>query len=163
MIRAMVRFLLTASILARASPLPLRADTRTLTLRYGPVAMAGFNVEFPKLWVPPRRSTATWWDGRAAGRHARAAVTIRDVMLHHVVFYKRVAPKSQSACASTQEAFYGTGEEKEQLRLPEGYGYPVGKAERWKMNAMLMSHSLRSLKVRVEYTVTIETGASSSP
>ena len=66
-------------------------------------------------------------------------VTIRDVMLHHVVFYKRVAPASQSVCAGkTQEAFYGTGEEKEQLRLPEGYGYPVAKAERWKMNAMLM-------------------------
>ena len=76
-------------------------------------------------------------DGYVVGMDARLvdtrgkAVTIRDVMLHHVVFYKRISPASQSACAGkSQEGFYGTGEEKQQLRLPAGYGYPVAKGER---------------------------------
>ena len=168
-VRAMLRrtalLLILAGILAGVLPGAAQAARKTVVLRSAPVAMAGFNVEFPKLWVPTPKL-----DGYVVGMDARLVdtkgkpVTIRDVMLHHVVFYKRVKPASQSACAGqSQEAFYGTGEEKQQLRLPSGYGYPVGKAERWKMNAMLMSHSLRSLKVRVEYTVTIETGVKLEP
>jgi Copper binding proteins, plastocyanin/azurin family len=165
MFRRTAFLLILAGILVGALPGAAQAARKTVVLRSAPVAMGGFNVEFPKLWVPtPKR------DGYVVGMDARLvdtrgkAVTIRDVMLHHVVFYKRIAPASQSACAGkSQEAFYGTGEEKEQLRLPQGYGYPVAKRERWKMNAMLMSHSLRSVKVRVEYTVTIETGTRLEP
>jgi len=165
MFRRTALLLILAGILAGALPGAAQAARKTVVLRSAPVAMAGFNVEFPKLWVPTPKL-----DGYVVGMDARLvdtrgkAVTIRDVMLHHVVFYKRISPASQSACAGkSQEGFYGTGEEKQQLRLPAGYGYPVAKGERWKMNAMLMSHSLRSVKVRVEYTVTIETGRKLEP
>ena len=160
MLRRTALLLILAGILAGALPGAAQAARKTVVLRSAPVAMAGFNVEFPKLFVPTPKL-----DGYVVGMDARLVdtkgkpVTIRDVMLHHVVFYKRIKPASQSVCAGkAQEAFYGTGEELQQLRLPPGYGYPTAKGERWKMNAMLMSHSLRSLKVRVEYTVTIETG-----
>jgi len=142
-----------------------QAARKTVVLRSAAVAMAGFNVEFPKLWVPAPKldGSVVEMDARLVDTHGKP-VTIRDVMLHHVVFYKRTRPASPSVCAgNSQEAFYGTGEELQQLRLPAGYGYPVAKGERWKMNAMLMSHSLRSLKVRVEYTVTIETGKRLEP
>ena len=43
------------------------------------------------------------------------------------------------------EAIYGTGEEREDLRLPGGYGYRVHKADKWRITAMLMSHSERSV------------------
>ena len=58
MMRPMVRLLLAVGILL-ALAAPARADTRTLTLRYGPVHMGGYNVEFPKAAVRHRRSTAT--------------------------------------------------------------------------------------------------------
>jgi hypothetical protein len=160
MLRRTALLLILAGILADVLPGAAQAARKTVVLRSAPVAMAGFNVEFPKLWVPAPKldGSVVGMDARLVDTHGKA-VTIRDVMLHHVVFYKRTRPASPSVCAgNSQEAFYGTGEELQQLRLPAGYGYPVAKGERWKMNAMLMSHSLRSLKVRVEYTVTIETG-----
>ena len=55
-------------------------------------------------------------------------VTIRDVMLHHLVFHRRREPEVRNACTSRDgEAFYGTGEENQQLRLPAGYGYRISK------------------------------------
>ena len=165
MFRRAASLLILAGVLAAALPSAAQAARRTLVLRSAPVAMGGYNVEFPKLFVP-----APKLDGYVVGMEARLVdtrgkvVTIRDVMLHHTVFYRRGAPESKSVCAGkAQEAFYGTGEEDEQLRLPPGYGYPVAKHDRWKMNAMLMSHSQRSVRVQVEYTVTVETGVKLEP
>ena len=52
--------------------------------------MGGFNVEFPKLWVPTPKldGYVVGWT-RGWSTRAGRPVTIRDVMLHHVVFYKR--------------------------------------------------------------------------
>ena len=77
--------------------------------------------------------------------HGRA-MTIRDVMLHHVVFY-RVAGLAGRLQWRPGEAIYGTGEENQQLRLPRGYGYRVRRGDRWRMNAMLMSHSVSGERV----------------
>jgi hypothetical protein len=165
MFRQAASLLILAGLLAAALPAAAQAARKTLVLRSAPVAMGGFNVEFPKLFVPAPKldGYVVGMDARLVDTHGRA-VTIRDVMLHHTVFYRRGVPDSQSDCAGkAQEAFYGTGEEKEQLRLPAGYGYPVAETDRWKMNAMLMSHSLRSVRVQVEYTVTVETSTKLVP
>src|SRR3954454_73920 len=129
-----------------AAPAMARAATKTLTFRYGPVAMGNFNVEFPKVVV---RAPAV--DGYVVGMHADLAdargrhVTIRDVMLHHTVFFQDTRSPGVNRCGPRgQEAFYGTGEEDESLRLPAGYGYRTRASSRWLMNAMLMSHSARS-------------------
>ena len=39
---------LTLAVLAALFAAPAQAATRTYTLRYGPTAMGGFNVKFPK-------------------------------------------------------------------------------------------------------------------
>src|SRR4051794_29687864 len=137
-----------------------RAERRVFVYRSTPVAMGQFNVEFPKQWVkaPPRDGYIVSMSARLVDTRGRV-VTIRDVMLHHVVFFRRRFQSTASACTGArQEAFYGTGEEKQSLQLPPGYGYRVRQGDRWRMNAMLMSHSVRSLRVRVEYRVTVASG-----
>jgi plastocyanin len=140
------------------------AKVKTYDLRFGPVRMGGFNVAFPKMPVrAPRvdgyvtRMTASLVDRR--GRR----ITIRDVMLHHVVFH-RVADSSRGyRCSPGGEPIYGTGEENQQLRLPAGYGYPIRRSDRWRITAMLMSHSLRSVEAYVRYRVTVTTGRRMTP
>src|SRR3954470_20636643 len=154
--------LLASCAVALASPCTAHAATRTMTLKYGPVAMGGFNVEFPKVLV-----RAPGVDGYVVGMHADLVdargrtVTIRDVMLHHTVFFQHQRTAGLNDCgARRQEAFYGTGEEDESLRLPGGHGYRTHAGSQWTMHAMLMSHSTRILKVYVRYRVTVVTGRS---
>jgi hypothetical protein len=115
MFRRAASLLILAGLLAATLPSAAQAARKTFVLRSAPVAIGGFDVEFPKLFVPAPKV-----DGYVVGMDARLvdtrgrAVTIRDVMLHHTVFYRRGAPDSQSDCAGkSQEAFYGTGEEDE--------------------------------------------------
>ena len=69
-------------------------------------------------------------------------ITIRDVMLHHVVFHRRARLASRGPCSSRGgEPIYGTGEERQALRFPRGYGYRIRRGDRWRVTAMLMSHS----------------------
>jgi plastocyanin len=49
------------------------------------------------------------------------------------------------------------------LRLPLGYGYRVRRASRWTMHTMLMSHSMRSRNVYVQYRVRVVTGRRLAP
>jgi len=157
--RLAVRVVAAAALACALWPSAAQADRRVVTLRYGPVAMGGFNVEFPKVNVRSPRL-----DGYIVGMSARLVdrrhrvVTIRDVMLHHVVFFRR-GQRSDSPCGRRQqETFYGTGEENQRLVLPAGYGYRIGRDDRWGMHAMLMSHSSRAMRVYIEYRVVIVTG-----
>src|SRR3954469_4278812 len=137
-----------------------RAERRVFVYRSTPVAMGQFNVEFPKQWVkaPPRDGYIVGMSARLVNTRGRV-VTIQDVMLHHLVFFRRRSDPSASVCSGRhQEAFYGTGEENQTLQLPSGYGYRVRRGDRWRMNAMLMSHSVRTLRVQIEYRVTVATG-----
>src|SRR3954467_4439476 len=89
-VRRGVYLLLLSLALALAGAGSARASTRTITLGYGPVAMGGFNVEFPKVPVPAP-AVAAYVVGMHADledAHGRT-VTIREVMLHHTVFYQR--------------------------------------------------------------------------
>lgn len=149
-----------AGVLWAALATAAHAGQRTFVYRSAPITMGQFNVDFPREWVkaPPRDGYIVGMNARLVDMRGRA-VTIRDVMLHHVVFFRRRSDPAASACAGKlQEAFYGTGEERQALRLPPGYGYRVRRGDRWRMNAMLMSHGMRSLRVRVEYRVQVVTG-----
>jgi plastocyanin len=145
---------------ALALPAAANAKTQTMTFRSGPVKMGGYNVEFPK--VPVRAPgvdgyvtymTASLVDGK--GRE----ITIRDVMLHHLVFH-HVGPRpDMGPCTSRSgEAIYGTGEEQQDLRLPAGYGYRVRAGDKWRVTAMLMSHSERIVNAYIKYKMTVVTG-----
>ena len=159
MIRPMVRLLLAVGILL-ALAAPARADTRTLTLRYGPVHMGGYNVEFPKAAVkaPKVNGYVTYMTASLVDQRGRP-ITIRDVMLHHLVFHRSGPRPELGPCTSRSgEAIYGTGEENEDLRFPGGYGYRVRKADKWRITSMLMSHSERSIDAYIQYKVTVVTG-----
>src|SRR4051795_10609289 len=99
--------LLLAVLLVAAWPSAARASRHTYTLLGDPVTMGAFNVKFPRQHVPtPERS------GYVVGMSARLVdmqgrpVTIRDVMLHHLVFFRVRSDPSASACTGkSQQAF----------------------------------------------------------
>jgi len=142
-------------------PASAEAGVERFRLRSAPFTLADFNVKFPKLAIPaPRRDGyLTDMDVRLVDERGQR-VTIRDVMLHHVLFKNNSRRGlTRGGCPqSNGESFYGTGEERQTLDLPEGYGYRVGRTDRWRMNVMLMSHTARVRKVYVEYFGTIVTG-----
>jgi plastocyanin len=156
----MLRSTVVVLLVVLAAAAPARADTRTLTSRYGPVHMGGYNVEFPKAAVraPRLNGYVTHMTASLVDRRGRE-ITIRDVMLHHLVFHRHGPRPDLGPCTGRGgEAIYGTGEEQQDLRLPGGYGYRVRKADKWRLTAMLMSHSGRSIDAYIRYTVTVVTG-----
>ena len=156
----MLRSTLVALFVLLVAAAPAGAKTRTLTLRYGPVGMGGYNVEFPKAPVraPEVDGYVTHMTASLVDRRGRA-ITIRDVMLHHFVIHRNGQRPELGPCTSRRgEAIYGTGEEQEDLRLPGGYGYRVRTADKWRITAMLMSHSERSIDAYIRYKVTVVTG-----
>jgi hypothetical protein len=155
------RTLLAATLAAVAFTLavaPAQAKQRTYTLRSGPITMGAFNVKYPRgrVPVPPANGSIVRMHARLVDARGRR-VTIRDVMLHHIVFHRRRHSDVRGACTNQRaEPFYGTGEENQSLILPRGYGYRTRKTDRWRMASMLMSHSLRTLDVYIQYRVTVD-------
>jgi hypothetical protein len=52
------------------------------------------------------------------------------------------------------DRFYAAGEERNKLRLPPGYGYPVKGQDNWVLLWMLMSHRQAEDSVYIEYKIT---------
>jgi plastocyanin len=105
-------------------------------------------------------------NARLVDRRGRP-ISINRAMLHHVVFINAGhpgGPRKRSSCPGRRgEPFYGTGEERQRLILPGGYGYRVDARDRWRAVAMYMSHTRRAQDVYLEYTVTIVTGKRLTP
>ena len=88
------------------------AKLKTYTLRYGPVRMAASTSSSPRRVRTPRVNGYIVRMTPSRRTRKGRPVTIRDVMLHHVVFSRRRATAVHGACpARPSEAFYGTGEE----------------------------------------------------
>ncbi|MDA0184992.1 plastocyanin/azurin family copper-binding protein [Solirubrobacter phytolaccae] len=152
-------FLLATLGALAALAAPASGSVERYRLRHGPTVIGAYQTVYPRGRVHPPPI-----DGFITGMHARLVdrrgrpVTIRDVMLHHVFFHRARPEPTDLPCAGKHhEAFYGTGEEDQRLRLPDGYGYPVHPNDKWRMGAMLMSHTGRTLRVYIEYTVEVET------
>jgi len=153
------------ALLAVLAPAPAQGRSETFTLKSEPFTLSGFKTIFPKVGVPtPRRSGyVTRMDAWLVDERGRR-VTIKDVMLHHIVFINGGRPggrEKNTSCPGRGggEPFWGTGEEKQPLILPYGYGYQVAKRDSWSMQAMLMSHSLQAHRVRVVFRVRMVLGA----
>ena len=103
---------LTLAVLTALLAAPADAATRTYTLRSGPVHMGGFNVKFPKRPVkaPNVNGYVVGMTVDLVDKRGRA-ITIRDVMLHHVVFHRRTdGARERGPCTSRySEPIYGTG------------------------------------------------------
>lgn len=154
--RTAVLVLLAALLLPSAA----QARTHTYTLRSRAMHVGDFNVKFPKVPVraPHVDGFVTHMTVDLVDRRGRR-ITIRDVMLHHIVFHRRGPARVHGDCSNEGgEPIYGTGEEKQELRLPPGYGYQIHRRDRWRITAMLMSHSVRSMAAYIRYRVTVVTG-----
>lgn len=142
---------------------PAMARTRIYTYRSRAFDMNSFQVRLPKVpvqapqvngYIAAMRAYLVYDDGRQ--------VSLKDVMLHHIVFinHGRQPRQFKGSCEGRWgEPFYGTGEEHQRLILPRGYGYRIETGDRWRMQTMLMSHTLARKRVRVEYRVRVISGA----
>lgn len=145
-------------MLAPASP----AAVKTYKLRAGPVTLGGFQTKYPVPVVktPKRSGYIVGMNTRLVDKRGRP-LSIKRVMLHHVVFINgghRGGPNKLSSCPGRRgEPFYGTGEERQRLILPRGYGYRVHARDRWRAVAMYMSHNRKTQDVYLEYTVKLVT------
>ena len=107
---------------------PASAKVRPTRCATARSTMGGFNVKLPAR----RTSRVPNVNGNIVGMHARLVdargrrITIRDVMLHHIVFHRtaQTGRPRRRARAGTAEPFYGTGEENQSLRLPRGLRLP---------------------------------------
>ena len=153
----------------------------TATERYGPVEMSPyevargdevFNIPKPEVdgFITRMSARLVYADGRA--------VPIANTMLHHVVMLdtgRYVGDKQDATCDAFRrfdsrtylplrgQRFFGLGEERQKMLLPEGYGYPTRADDRWAMTFMLMNHLPTSETVFIEYTMRIETERALSP
>jgi len=138
------------------------AALHTYTQRFGPVDLSSYETRYPnpRVHSPKRSGYIVGMNSRLVDARGRQ-IPLGHVMLHHVVFYndgRRPGPVKTSSCPGRRgEPFYGTGEERQRLILPPGYGYRVAADDRWRMESMLMSHRRTLTRVYVEYTVTMET------
>jgi plastocyanin len=126
-----------------------------------------FNVPKPAVdgFITRMKATLVYADG--------TPVPIANQMLHHVVFLdtgRYIGDKQDPTCDAFRRfdsqtylplrglRFYGLGEERHRLLLPDGYGYPTRAADRWAMTYMLMNHLPRGETVFIQYTMEVETG-----
>lgn len=161
-----LRAIAAAGALALAIALTVapRAQARaeTIVLRSKPFVISSFETIFPKVGVPSPRRTGyvTHMDAHLVYENGRR-VSIRQVMLHHIVFINDGVAGGQlkrTTCRGRNgEPFWGTGEERQPLLLPPGYGYRVNARDRWRMQAMLMRHHGGMSRVRVVYRVRVVT------
>jgi plastocyanin len=141
---------------------PASAAQRTITKRFGPIGIGPYAVKYRTSRFPAPRV-----GGHVTRMHARVVdgrgrpMPVSRMMLHHLTFKDLGSPgntrRDVTYCkGSLGERFYGTGEEDRALEFPAGYGYPVGKRDRWDANWMLMNHGPKSDRAWIEYTVTID-------
>ncbi len=152
-------FCAAAFAMSVIAPSAASARVETFKLTTKPFLLQGFQTIFPKVVVPTPRRTGyiTRMDAHLVDQRGKR-VSIRNVMLHHIVFITSGAKKNGSCPGRGGEPFWGTGEERQPLKLPEGYGYKIAAKDSWRMQTMLMSHSLKAHRVRVAYTVRMIVG-----
>ena len=125
-----LRRLAVAAALALLVPGIAHAETKTLTFRTGPIVVPAYGVA-----TAPTLAPSPAEDGYVVGLLAEVVDAQghvqgrRQVMLHHIVIAKVGA--RDATCGGLTERFYAEGEERTQMRLPPGYGYPNRATDRW--------------------------------
>jgi plastocyanin len=153
-----------ALVVCLAAPGLARAETKTLTMRFGPVKLNGYETGVGN---DPTRAPRV--DGFVTAMHAHLVdgsgrpIPQQRVMLHHVFFMNDGHPGRGDCAPASSETFYGTGEEDQEIRLPRGYGYRVRAGDQWRVGWMFMNHRHTHARVYLRYTITIVTGRRLDP
>jgi hypothetical protein len=150
-----------------AAAAPASAKTETERFRY-PISVEPYQVK-QDITIAQRPRV----DGYITGMKADIVdangeqVPIQRLMLHHIVFVTlgRRNPAcseftgldSQTKIPALFEPFYGAGEERSVLVMPEGYGYRMRQDDLWAMTYMVMNHRHVPDSAFIEWTVTYET------
>ena len=172
-IRRPILALASAALLGLAFSPGARAAEQVLTFRSAPITIRPYltvegvqRVESPRVdgYVVGMKATVVDAQGHELGD--------QDVMLHHVVFAN--AFHRDMLCSTytgftgerlsyAPERFFGVGEERSELSLPAGYGYPNASGDVWGIAYMLMNHHARARTAYVQYTVRYVTAKKLTP
>jgi plastocyanin len=153
-----------AITLCWALPAVAAAKSRTLTMRFGPVSLSGYETG-----TGTNRTAAPRLNGYVTRMHAHLVdakgrpVPQQRVMLHHVFFTSQSRAGHGDCAPAHTETFYGTGEEDQEISFPAGYGYRVAKSDRWKVGWMFMNHRHSDARVYLKYTVTVTDNPRTQP
>ena len=149
---------------------------QTYDCRYGPITVAPFQVLTKEIqlgmpkpdvngFVTSMKTDVVEADG--------TPIPISRLMLHHIVFANlgvqdRTCSKftmwdSMTEIPAAAERFYAAGEERAELALPDGYGYPVRKNDDWLVTYMFMNHRSRTDSAYIGYKVTVDTRPNVTP
>jgi hypothetical protein len=166
---------LLAVVAAALQPAGANARTgdQTLVFRSAPITVSGYGVaqSFQLVASPSADGYVTGMSADVVDANG-VSVPITQVMLHHAVFAKLGV--RDATCSRYQdydgrwgsfavERFYGAGEERATLDLPDGYGYPNRGSDHWGLVYMLMNHKPVTRTVYVQYTVRYRTGEALTP
>jgi len=151
-----------------ALPTGASAAVETHTITTGPITVGPYQVQqniagapHPKIDGMITRMETDLVDENGV------QIPIQRLMLHHIVFLN-IAQRDRT-CNSFRgfddqtsygglnpERFYGAGEERAKLVLPDGYGYRMGKDDPWAMTYMLMNHRSSVDTAYVQYKITVD-------
>ena len=158
------------------------AATVTKTFMKGPIKVGGYSVDQGQVALDPGQTpnadaSITRMDVDVVDKDGRP-VPIQRLMLHHIVFLnagrtpgeRRDATcrqftmlDSRTKVPSYAERFYAAGEERAQLALPPGYGYPIKQGDRWLMTYMMMNHRRQTDRAYIRYRVTYDDAPAMTP
>jgi plastocyanin len=151
------------------------AAPKQLTYRYGPITLSPYEVDQNQILGNVPKPDV---DGYITGMQVDLVdangrpVPVNHVMLHHIVFLNLgeagrfdhhdwtcdtfTALNNELKVPALADRFYASGEERNVLKLPDGYGYPVKGKDHWVLLWMLMNHHPVEDKVYIEYKITYE-------
>jgi len=153
--RAAIAFALVMAI-CWALPGAAVGKSRTLTMRFGPVHIGGYQTRTgtDATRAPRLNGFVTAMHAHVVDRAGRP-VPQQRVMLHHVFFTNQDHGGPGDCRPARSQAFYGTGEEHQAIVFPPRFGYRVSRDDRWKVGWMFMNHRHTPAKVYLEYTVRV--------
>jgi plastocyanin len=138
------------------------AKVRTLTYRFGPVAVGPYQAlkDSNEVRTPAVSGSVVAMSARVVDADGDV-IPQSQVMLHHLVFFDggfAGAPRHDGTCGTSRTAqrFFGTSEELRDLTLPAGYGYRVDRRDRWASAWMLMNHTHSARRAWIRYRVTVD-------
>lgn len=142
----------------------LEGGGQRIEFRCGPIDVTpGQNrIEWPTMLEGAHRPSEDGWITRLkpdlvdCSSGTCAPLRSDEVMFHHAVWLnetRRDASAPKEIRGLFPQRFFGAGEEKTTLELPEGYGYRYEASDRWTLNHMLHSLVDRSYELYIQYTV----------